>query len=93
MWHHVGIFGYTDYYIERNAQPQAFENIGDGFWWPIVAFTTVGYGDIYPVTPLGRLLSSIISLIGIAMIAIPTGIISSAFMSMLLEKKQAEKKE
>ncbi len=89
----LGFSGILMYYIERNAQPQAFENIGDGFWWAIVAFTTVGYGDIYPVTPLGRLLSSIISLIGIAMIAIPTGIISSAFMSMLLEKKQAEKKE
>lgn len=87
----LGFSGILMYYIERNAQPQAFENIGDGFWWAIVAFTTVGYGDIYPVTPLGRLLSSIISLIGIAMIAIPTGIISSAFMNMLLEKKNKEK--
>lgn len=89
----LGFSGILMYYIERNAQPEAFENIGDGFWWAIVAFTTVGYGDIYPVTPLGRLLSSIISLIGIAMIAIPTGIISSAFMNMLLEKKNKEKKE
>lgn len=80
--------GILMYYIERNAQPQAFANIGDGFWWAIVAFTTVGYGDIYPITPLGRILSSLISLIGIAMIAIPTGIISSAFMNMILEKKQ-----
>lgn len=87
----LGFSGILMYYIERYAQPQAFENIGDGFWWAIVAFTTVGYGDIYPITPLGRLLSSIISLIGIAMIAIPTGIISSAFMSMLIEKKQKEK--
>ena len=87
----LGFSGILMYYIERYAQPEAFENIGDGFWWAIVAFTTVGYGDIYPVTPLGRLLSSIISLIGIAMIAIPTGIISSAFMSMLIEKKQKEK--
>ena len=81
------------YYSERGAQPEAFANIGDGFWWAIVAFTTVGYGDIYPITALGRLLSSIISLIGIAMIAIPTGIISSAFMSMLLEKKKKEEKK
>ena len=87
----LGFSGILMYYIERYAQPEAFENIGDGFWWAIVAFTTVGYGDIYPITPLGRLLSSIISLIGIAMIAIPTGIISSAFMSMLIEKKQKEK--
>ena len=89
----LGFSGILMYYIERNSQPEAFENIGDGFWWAIVAFTTVGYGDIYPITPLGRLLSSIISLIGIAMIAIPTGIISSAFMNMLIEKKQKENNE
>lgn len=75
------------YYIERNAQPEAFSNVGDGLWWSIVAFTTVGYGDIYPITPLGKILSSIISLIGIAMIAIPTGIITSAFMNIMQKKK------
>lgn len=75
------------YYIERNAQPEAFSNVGDGLWWAIVAFTTVGYGDIYPITPLGKILSSIISLIGIAMIAIPTGIITSAFMNIMQKKK------
>lgn len=82
--------GILMYYIERNAQPEAFSNIGDGFWWAIVAFTTVGYGDIYPITGIGRLLSSIISLIGIAMIAIPTGIISSAFMNMMLDKRKKQ---
>lgn len=81
------------YYIERNAQPLAFSNIGDGLWWSIVAFTTVGYGDIYPITPLGKILSSVISLIGIAMIALPTGIISSAFMSVMQRKKKKEGKE
>ena len=87
----LGFSGILMYYIE---QPEAFANIGDGFWWAIVAFTTVGYGDIYPITPLGRLLSSLISLIGIAMIAIPTGIISSAFMNMMLDKrKEREEKE
>lgn len=89
----LGFSGILMYYIERNAQPEAFENIGDGFWWAIVAFTTVGYGDIYPITALGRLLSSLISLIGIAMIAIPTGIISSAFMNMLIEKRQKNDKK
>lgn len=79
------------YYIERGAQPEAFENIGDGLWWAIVAFTTVGYGDIYPITPLGKVLSSIISLIGIAMIAIPTGIISSSFMNIM--QKNIKQKE
>ena len=43
------------YYIERSAQPEVFENIGDGIWWAIITFATVGYGDIYPITPLGKL--------------------------------------
>lgn len=76
------------YYIERSAQPEAFSNIGDGLWWSIVSFTTVGYGDIYPITPLGRILSSFISLVGIAMIALPTGIISSAFMTAMQKKNK-----
>ena len=80
------------YYIERNAQPEAFSNIGDGVWWAIVAFTTVGYGDIYPITSLGRILSCVISLIGIAMIAIPTGIISSSFIS-LMQKRDKNRKD
>lgn len=66
------------YFLERNAQPEVFRNIGDGLWWAIISFTTVGCGDIYPVTPLGKLLGCVICLIGIAMIAIPTAIISSA---------------
>lgn len=81
------------YYIERNAQPEAFSNIGDGLWWAVVAFTTVGYGDIYPITPLGKILSSVISLIGIAMIALPTGIVSSAFMSVMQKKKKNIEKD
>lgn len=59
------------YYIERGAQPEVFKNIGDGIWWAIITFATVGYGDIYPVTPLGKLLGCIICLVGVAMVAIP----------------------
>lgn len=51
------------YYIERSAQPEVFENIGDGIWWAIITFATVGYGDIYPITPLGKLLGCIICLV------------------------------
>lgn len=81
------------YYIERRSQPDAFSNIGDSLWYTIVTFTTVGYGDITPITPLGRTLSSIISLIGISMIALPTGIISSAFMNELQKKREAAAQE
>ena len=77
------------YYLERKAQPDAFSNIGDGLWYSIVTFTTVGYGDLTPITPLGRILSSLISLIGISMIALPTGIVSSAFMDEMQKRKAA----
>lgn len=81
------------YYTENKAQPESFANIGDGLWWAIITFTTVGYGDIYPITVLGKMLGGIISLIGIGMIAIPTGIISSAFMNVIQEKKKKENKK
>ena len=77
------------YYIERGAQPEVFKNIGDGIWWAIITFATVGYGDIYPVTPLGKLLGCIICLVGVAMVAIPTGIISSSFIN-IIQKKEKE---
>lgn len=80
------------YYIERNAQPEVFQNIGDGFWWSLVTFTTVGYGDIYPITPLGKMLSCVICMVGIGMIAIPTGIISSSFVN-IVQRKEREARE
>lgn len=79
------------YFIEHAAQPEVFENIGDGFWWSIVAFTTTGYGDIYPITPLGKILGSVISLVGIAMITIPTGIISSSFINTIQKREKDDK--
>lgn len=80
------------YYTENKAQPDAFANIGDGLWWAMITFTTVGYGDVYPVTVLGKILGGAISLIGIGMIALPTGIISSAFMNVIQEKKKKDGK-
>ena len=74
------------YYIERSAQPEVFRNVGQSFWWAVVTFTTTGYGDIYPITPLGKFLGIIISLVGIAMIAIPTGIVSSAFINIVQDR-------
>ncbi len=81
------------YYLERRAQPDAFSNIGDGLWYSIVTFTTVGYGDLTPITPLGRIFSSIISLIGISIIALPTGIVTSAFMDEMQKKKNLAAKQ
>jgi len=70
------------YSIEHDAQPEAFQNAFSGLWWAIATFTTVGYGDIYPVTIVGKLLGGIVSLLGIGLVAVPTGIISSGFLEV-----------
>ena len=74
------------YYAEHDAQPDQFANAFSGVWWAVATLTTVGYGDIYPVTPIGRLLGAVIAIMGIGMVAIPTGILSSGFVE-ILEKK------
>jgi len=75
------------YNIEYTAQPDVFQNAFSGLWWAIATLTTVGYGDIYPVTVLGKILSAIIALLGIGIVAVPTGIISAGFMENMEEKK------
>ena len=71
------------YSIESAAQPDNFKNIFDSMWWAVATFTTVGYGDIYPITPIGKLLSAIIALLGIGLVAVPTGIISAGFIEQI----------
>ena len=78
------------YYIESEVQPDKFGNIGESLWWSVATLTTVGYGDVFPVTGIGKVLSAVIALIGIGFIALPTGIISSAFIGKIQEMK-AEK--
>lgn len=73
------------YNIEHEAQPEAFPNIIATFWWAITTLTTVGYGDIFPVTALGKLFSALLSVLGIGIIAIPTGLISAAYVKELGE--------
>ncbi len=71
------------YYMETDIQPEAFPNIVASFWWAIATLTTVGYGDVYPVTALGKLLASVIAVTGIGLVALPTGILSSGFMDAI----------
>ena len=66
------------YYFESEAQPDHFSSIFDSLWWSIVTLTTVGYGDVYPITVGGRIFTFFILLIGLGIVAIPTGIISSS---------------
>ncbi len=68
------------YSVEHEAQPEVFANAFSGIWWAVSTLLTVGYGDIYPITTLGKLLSIVITFLGVGMVAIPTGIISAGFV-------------
>ncbi len=76
------------YYIENAAQPEAFASIPDAMWWGIATLTTVGYGDVFPVTALGQLLGAFIALLGIGFFALPTGILASGFSEEVKKTKE-----
>jgi voltage-gated potassium channel len=79
------------YYIETDVQPGEFPNIVSAFWWAIATLTTIGYGDVYPITGWGRFLSGIIALLGIGLVALPAGILSSGFVEALrIQKEQGD---
>ena len=68
------------YSVEHDAQPDVFKNAFSGIWWSLATVFTVGYGDIYPITPLGRTLAVLTTFLGVGAVAIPTGIISAGFV-------------
>lgn len=68
------------YGVEHEAQPEIFKNALSGFWWSMATIFTIGYGDIYPITPVGKIMALVISFLGVGMVAIPTGIISAGFV-------------
>lgn len=68
------------YSLEHEAQPDKFENAFSGIWWTVSAMLTVGYGDIYPITTLGKWMAIVIAFLGVGLVAIPTGIISAGFV-------------
>jgi len=76
------------YTAEHDAQPESFQNAFSGLWWAVATLTTVGYGDIYPVTPIGRFIGAAIALLGVAAVAIPTGIITSGLMEQIGKPKK-----
>jgi voltage-gated potassium channel len=77
------------YYVERDAQPDSFSSIPAAMWWAIATLSTVGYGDVYPLTAVGKLLASVIALLGIGMFALPTGILGAAFVEEIQRTKVA----
>jgi voltage-gated potassium channel len=77
------------YYFENDAQPEAYSSVFQSMWWAIVTLTTVGYGDVYPITAGGRVFTFFVLMVGLGIIAVPTGIVSSA----LSKAREMEKDE
>ena len=75
------------YHFEHAAQPEVFKSIFDSLWWSVATLTTVGYGDIYPITIGGRFFTFIILMIGLGLVAVPTGIVASALSAV---RRQSE---
>ena len=78
------------YGFEHDAQPEAFNNAFSGIWWAMSTVLTVGYGDIYPITLGGRIIAIIIALLGVCVVAIPTGVISAGFVEYYSRLKTGE---
>ncbi len=76
------------YYVEHDYQPERFGSIPDSMWWAVVTLTTIGYGDVSPVTPLGKLVTGIIAVLGIGLFALPVGIIGSGIIEEIQHNKE-----
>ena len=76
------------YYVEHQAQPEAFSSIPAAMWWAVATLTTVGYGDIVPKTLFGKILGAVIALIGIGLFAMPAGILAAGFAEQIAKKKK-----
>lgn len=79
------------YNVEHEAQPEQFKNVFQAMWWAVATLTTVGYGDIYPITIIGKVLSAVIAVLGIGLVAVPTGIITSGFSEIVTAEKDKKK--
>ena len=84
------IASFLMYFVEGKVQPDKFDNVFSSFWWALGTLSGVGYGDIYPMTILGKIISGIVSILGIGIVALPTGIISSGFVSKLSQSKKTK---
>ena len=76
------------YYAEHDAQPQVYSSIPASLWWAVTTLTTVGYGDVSPITPTGKIVAAVVMLTGIGLIALPTSLISGAMTDILQEQRK-----
>lgn len=76
------------YFAEHEAQPKVFSSIPDAFWWGVITFTSVGYGDIYPVTIMGKIMGGLFAIVGIGIFALPTAILTAGMLDQIhVERK------
>jgi voltage-gated potassium channel len=79
------------YHFEHEAQPEVFRSIFDSLWWAVATLTTVGYGDIYPITIAGRIFTFFILMLGLGLVAVPTGIVASALSEVRQQQNAVNK--
>ncbi len=82
------VFSNIIYFVEKNAQPEVFSNVFQSMWWGIITITSVGYGDMYPITTIGKIIGGIISFLGILIVAIPIGILGAAYVEDMNNKQR-----
>jgi voltage-gated potassium channel len=81
------------YFVEHEAQPEAFRSIPASMWWAVVTITSVGYGDVAPITGMGKVLGAGICMIGVLIVALPTGILASGFLEEMREQRRGKDAE
>jgi voltage-gated potassium channel len=86
----IYIAGVGIYYFENEAQPEVFDSIFSSLWWALITLTTVGYGDAYPITAGGKIFTTFILMIGLGIVAIPTGLFASALSNL---KNEVDEKD
>ena len=84
----VFLAAFGAYHFEHETQPEQFSHMGDALWWAVATLTTVGYGDIYPVTIGGKIMTAIVVLCGLGIVAAPAGIVAQAMATALREKRE-----
>lgn len=86
------IASFLMYYIEGGAQPDKFPNVIASFWWAVATLTTINYGDVYPITGFGKFVSGLIAVLGIGLVALPTGLITAGFIGKIGKSEKEIKK-